>query len=259
MKSCDALCDLLKKSPVVTAVCEEVLAIPYPDPVFRGFQGGCSDGKRYFYQVLMHYELSDRTKDYSCIAKVDLLTHEVQYSGVLRLEHANDVTYHPGRHELIVVHNKPHANRITFVDPDTLTVTGTRDVDFPIYALEYNEKRDCYLAGLSGTREFRFLDADFRPTEDRTHRTTVESDRCTKQGICADDALLYFILWDGRHKAEPDFQNRVTLYDWSGEYRGVLNFDVGPNEPECISIVDGEILAVCVKDGLPMIYRFRVA
>ena len=257
MKNCDKIYQLLQNQTTLVAEHTDLFHIPYPDPAFRGFQGGCSDGERYYYQVLMHYELSDRSKDYSCIAKVDLLTMEVvQYSGVLHLDHANDITYHPEKHLLLVTNNKPNYHRITMVDPDTLTVVGTQEIDFPIYALEYNPDKRLYVAGLSGTREFRFLDEEFKPIENHTYRTNPEDDRCTKQDICADGNLLYFILWDGKHKGLPDFQNRVAIYDWSGAYRGVLHFNVGPEEPESISIVNGEILAVCCCDRAPAIYRF---
>jgi hypothetical protein len=256
MKNCEKLYRLIQSTPVLTAEHTDLIHIPYPSPVFRGFQGGCSDGERYYYQVLMHYNLADRSQDFSCIAKVDLLTMEVvQYSGVLHLDHANDITYHPGKHLLLVTNNKPHFNRITLVDPDTLTVVGTEELPVPIYALEYNPTRRQYVAGLSGTREFRFLDEDFKPIEDRTYRTNPEDDRCTKQDICADENLIYFILWDGKHKELPDFQNRIAIYDWEGNYRGVLNFNVGVQEPESISIVNGEILGVC-GHGEPIIYRF---
>ena len=255
MDTSTLLTALFEKSRVLSSDSEPVLKIPFPSPDFKGFQGGCSDGKRYYYQVLMHYELSDRSKDYSCIARVDLKTGEVTHSGVLSLGHANDVTYLREKHLLVIAENSPNPRRVYFVDPDTLTVVGSEEICDPIYALEYNELRRRYLVGLSGPREFRFLDEEFRPTEDFTHRTVPSDDRCVKQGICADDTYLYFILWDGRHKTEPDFQNRISVYDWSGAYCGTVNFDVGPNEPESLSIVNGEILAVVVHDHSPMIYR----
>jgi hypothetical protein len=258
MKSCEAIKELLRSSSVSVAKETALCRIPYPDPSIRGFQGGCSDGERYFYQVLMHYELSDRTKDYSRIAKIDLRTNEVvRYSEILHLDHANDIAYHPGKHLLIVVNNKPNPRRVTFVDPETLTVVGSRELSIPIYALEYNEAHDLYVAGISGKREFRFLDADLNPIDDRAHRTTEETDRYTKQGICADDNFLYFILWDGKHKELPDFQNTVAIYGWDGSHKGYLHFDIGPYEPESISIANGEILAVCVKEHDPMLYRFE--
>ena len=257
MKNCDKILDLLKEHSTLVAEHTDIIHIPYPDPVFRGFQGGCSDGERYYYQVLMHYELSDRTKDYSCIAKIDL--HEkkvVKYSGVLRIDHANDITYHPRKNILMVTNNSPNFTRITLVDPETLEIVGYEESPIPLYALDYNPDRDMYVAGISGKREFCFLDGNLNRIDDNSYRTHPATDRYTKQDICADENLLYFILWDGKHKDMEDFRNLVAIYDWNGDYRGVLEFNVGVEEPESISIVNGEIYAVCGKRE-PVIYHFE--
>jgi hypothetical protein len=258
MKNCDKIFELLKKNQVLVAEATDLLHIPYPDPVFRGFQGGCSDGERYYYQALMHYELSDRTKDYSCIAKIDLRTKQIiKYSGILHLDHANDITYHSKRNLLMVTNNKPNFTRITLIDPDSLDVVGYEEAPVPLYALEYNKSRDMFIAGISGKREFCFLDGDLKLIDDKRYRTIEADDRCTKQDICADNNLLYFILWDGRHKDADDFQNRVTIYDWDGNYRGILEFNLGPEEPESISILGGEIYAVVCNKREPTIYHFE--
>lgn len=258
MENCDKIFELLKKNQVLVAEATDLLHIPYPDPVFRGFQGGCSDGERYYYQALMHYELSDRTKDYSCIAKIDLQTKQIiKYSGILHLDHANDITYHSKRNLLMVTNNKPNFTRITLIDPDSLDVVGYEEAPVPLYALEYNKSRDMFVAGISGKREFCFLDGDLKLIDDKRYRTIEADDRCTKQDICADNNLLYFILWDGRHKDADDFQNRVTIYDWDGNYRGILEFNLGPEEPESISIMGGEIYAVVCNKREPTIYHFE--
>ncbi|MBE6702787.1 MAG: hypothetical protein E7585_05190 [Ruminococcaceae bacterium] len=254
--SCQELPTLLKNGEILNCTHRILCKIDYPSPVLRGFQGGCSDRKRYYYQIVMHYDLPDRLRDYGRVAKVDLQTGEVvRWSENLYLDHANDMTYHPGTHRILVCHNKPRYQHLSYLDADTLELVDQTDLPFPFYAIEYNEKRDQYLIGLSGTREFRFLNADFSPTDDRIFRTAPLTDRCVKQGICADDELLYFILWDGRHKAEPDFQNRIAVYDWNGDFRGLLHFNVGVQEPESISIVSGQIHAVCGRSH-PIIYRF---
>lgn len=258
MQNCDKIFELLKKNQVLVAEATDLLHIPYPDPFFRGFQGGCSDGERYYYQALMHYELSDRTKDYSCIAKIDLQTKQIiKYSGILHLDHANDITYHSKRNLLMVTNNKPNFTRITLIDPDSLDIVGYEEAPVPLYALEYNKSRDMFVAGISGKREFCFLDGDLKLIDDKRYRTIEADDRCTKQDICADNNLLYFILWDGRHKDADDFQNRVTIYDWDGNYRGILEFNLGPEEPESISIMGGEIYAVVCNKREPAIYHFE--
>lgn len=257
MKNCEKIYELIKMTPTLAAEHTDIFHIPYPDPVFRGFQGGCSDGERYYYQVLMHYELSDRTKDYSCIAKVDLQEKKVvKYSGILRMDHANDITYLPDEALLLVTNNSPNFTRVTLVDPESLEIVGTRESSVPLYALEYNPERGLFVAGLSGKREFCFLDRDLKPIDGKTYRTHPATDRYTKQDICADANLLYFILWDGKHKDMEDFRNLVAIYDWNGDYRGVLEFNVGVEEPESISIVNGEIYAVCGKRE-PVIYHFE--
>ena len=247
---------LLQNGEILTCSHEILAKIDYPAPQLRGFQGGCSDGDRYYYQIVMHYDLPDRLRDYGRVAKVDLQTGEViKWSRDLYLDHANDMTYHPATNRVLVCHNKPRYTHISYLDGDTLEIVDEAETPFPIYAIDYNQKRDRYVVGLSGRREFCFLNADLTPVDGRTFRTVPSTDRCTKQGICADDELLYFILWDGKHEEEPDFQNRIAVYDWEGAFRGLLHFNVGVQEPESISIRKGEILAVCGETH-PIIYRF---
>ena len=256
MKNCESVLNLLREREILVAEHTDLMHVPYPDPVFSGFQGGCSDGERYYYLALMHYELDDRTKDYSCIAKIDLWEKKViKYSRVLHLGHANDVAYHPKKNLLMVVNNKPHPTRVTLIHPETLEIVGYEELTVPIYALEYNAERDCYVAGISGTRQFCILDGDLKPVDGKAFRMERSTDRYTKQGLCADGNLVYFILWDGKHKAMEDFQNLIAMYDWDGNYKGVLHFNVGVQEPENLSIVNGEVISVCGK-GVPILYHF---
>lgn len=256
MKNCEKAISLLACAGTIAADAEPLWTIDYPVAGLRGFQGGCSDGERYYYQTLMHYDLtSGQEENYTVIVKVDLATGEtVARSRELRLHHANDMAYDPRHHRVIVCHNKPYYTRLSLLDADTLEPTGTVELPFPIYCIDYNSDRDAYVVGLSGTWDFRFLDADFRPLDDRICRGTTLTARYTKQGVCADANLIYFILWDGKHKDMDDFQNEISVYDWDGNFRGLIEFDVGVKEPENLSIVNGEILAVC-GTGKPIIYR----
>lgn len=231
------------------------LQIDYPCDKLRGFQGGCSDGVRYFYQTVMHYDFPSRERDYCRIAKVDLQTGQVmKWSDDLYLDHANDITYHPSTNRLLVCHNKPRGERISLLDADTLTLVGSHDLPFAVYGIAYSARLDRFAVGLSGKREFRFLKGDLTPADDRTYRTAPETDRYTKQGIGTDGELLYFVLWDGKHKDAPDFQNTVAVYDFSGAYRGRLDFNVGVQEPESIDVANGKLYAVCGHSH-PILYR----
>lgn len=256
LKRCETAAALLSGGVAVTSDATALCAVPYPGEDVRGFQGGCSDGKKYYYIAMMHYDFPSGQEDnYTRIAKVDLESGKVvKYSDALRLHHCNDLTYDPRRNCLIASHNRPHSERISFIDAETLTLLESRDLPFPIYAIEYHPERNGYVVGLSGTRKYRFLDKDMRPVDDRVFQFTPLTDRYTKQGVAADDRLIYFILWDGKHAKAEDFQNLIAVYNWDGEYCGLIEFDVGVKEPENISIVNGEILAVC-GGSEPMIYR----
>ena len=61
---------------------EIVAEINYPDPALRGFQGGCSDGKRYYYQIAMHYDLPDRLR--LAVCSVVCIDDMITLFGVLR-------------------------------------------------------------------------------------------------------------------------------------------------------------------------------
>ncbi len=256
MKNCDSVVELLRVADVIEAEAEALWTIDYPAPGLRGFQGGCSDGERYYYQTLMHYDFaSGQEENHTVIVKVDLTGGEtVAQSEPLRLHHANDLTYDPHHHRIIVCHNKPHPTRLTLLDADTLTPTGTVELPFAIYSIDYCAARDAYVVGLSGSWDYRFLNADFAPLDDRICRGTTVTARYTKQGVCADENLIYFILWDGKHKEMDDFRNEIAVYDWDGKFRGLIEFDVGVKEPENLSIVNGDILAVCGTDR-PILYR----
>jgi len=255
MTNCTLAKDLLAKSPVITSDAAELCTVTPPFPDIRGFQGGCSDGTRYYYNISMHYDLPTQENNYSRIAKIDLTTGEVvKWSENLTLHHANDAAYNPHTNELLVCNNKPYHKRVTILNADTLEIVRTVELPFPIYCIDYNEARNAYVVGLSGTWDFRLLDANLCPMDDRIFHGTPLTARYTKQGVCTDDELIYFILWDGKHSHADDFQNEIAVYDWDGNFRGIIEFDVGVKEPENLSIVNGEIIAVCGTCH-PILYR----
>lgn len=254
--NCRLAFELLQRADVLTADCLQLYTIECPSSEIKGFQGGCSDGERYYYQALMHYDHASGQEDnYTRIAKLDLTTGEVvQWSGDLRLNHANDITYNPKTNLLIVSNNSPHPKRLTLIDADTLEIVRCVELPFGAYSIEYNAKRDAYVAGISGTWDFTVLNADFEPMDGRVFKGTPLTARYTKQGVGADDYLIYFILWDGKHSKEPDFQNVISVYDWEGNFKGLIEFDVGVKEPENLSIVNGDIIAVCGA-SVPIVYK----
>ncbi len=258
MKNSEKIFKLTNTSSALIAEHTDIFHVPYPSSDFNGFQGGCSDGERYYYQILMHYNESNKI-EYSCVAKIDLKEKRaVKYSDSFYLDHGNDMTYHPEKKLLLVANNKPHPTKITLIDPESLEIVGYKEAPLPIYAIEYIPERDIYVVGMSGTRSFCFLDSDFKLIDDKSYRMDESTDRYTKQGLYADKNFIYFILWDGKHKYMDDFQNIVSIYNYDGKFMGVLEFNLGIQEPENLSVMNGEMLAVCGnEESGPIIYHFE--
>lgn len=255
MINCTLARELLARHTTLTSDATELYTVIPPFPDLRGFQGGCSDGTRYYYNISMHYDLPTQEHTYSRIAKIDLHTREiVRWSENMSLDHANDATYYAPAHEIMVCHNKPNYHRVTVLDADTLIPKRTVELPFPIYSIDYNAARDAFVVGVAKTWDFRVLNADFSPADDVVRHCSPLTQNYVKQGLCADDEQVYFILWDGKRKRDPDFQNAISVYGWNGDFRGLIEFDVGVKEPESLSIVDGEIVAVCGISE-PILYR----
>ncbi len=215
---------------------EETLAasIPFPEGLdIGGFQGGYTDG-RYHYQTFTGVLRSgDETDRDVYIVKYDLKKQSVvQQSGSIKLNHANDVTYNSKLGCFIVCHTNINRYQISFIDPETLTVIDTKRLGYAIYSIDYNEKYDRYVVGLSDEDAFRVLDADFKNVgAKQAYYTSLESRDFVKQGVACDDHYIYFVLYKS---------NVVTVYDWNGKFVTMIDLQ-GVGEPENISIVDGKI------------------
>lgn len=218
-------------------------------------QGGCTDGQ-YYYQAFITYK-DTTTEDGDAkevnnkvrILKYDLTNKTSEWSDVLLLNHANDMTYNSKLDRLIVCHNNGAPNKITFVDPETLTITGSETLNVNIYSIAYNATKDCYVAGLSQREGFVILNAQFeeisRFEHDNETRPVLNEATNTYtgnvgQGIGCDDNYIYCVLW------KP---NMIGVYDWSGKYVSKITLDlaVADYEPECISVV-GDKIYITVYD-----------
>ena len=181
-------------------------------------QGGCTDGE------YMYFVMND-TKSENSMTLIYRFAPGAKkpdkVSEPLQLDHANDMTYNPKTGRLIVVHNAPNKKKISFVDPETLTVTGTGEVPNKIFSMQYCESRDQYVVGLAGGQNFAILDADFKTVK----KTEVESTGYTTQGVDADGDYIYFIQYN---------ENVVVIYDWDGQRVAVIPVKLTGCEPESI-------------------------
>ena len=163
----------------------------------------------------------------------------VATSEVMQLNHVNDITYNSKLGYLVVCHNAPLSNLITYVNAETLEIVDTFAIDYFLYSIAYNAARDQYVVGLTGTKTFQILNADFEAVSD-VIQPTKRSNSSTTQGGACDDDYIYFVLY------KP---NIVTVYDWDGNFVTLIELDtvISPSnyEPENITVIDGEMYISC--------------
>jgi len=167
-------------------------------------QGSCTDGK-YAYLIL-----ENQVDHLGSIWKYDMSDWSlVNHVYGLEIDHGNDMTYNPKIGMLVVVHNAPNYTRLSLVDPDTLSVVKTWDQPRQMYSITYNEARDQYAVGISGTYDFAILDADFNEFAYYRGQDTG----LVKQGMDSDDNYIYF-----PQNKKDNSVNRVQVYDWTGSF-----------------------------------------
>ncbi|MBQ3266210.1 MAG: InlB B-repeat-containing protein [Ruminococcus sp.] len=162
-------------------------------------QGACTDGRYVYFGIVGGSVCS--------LAKFDINTWEyVTKQQIINMGHSNDMTYNPDKDYLVVANNAPYYNVITLINPDTLAPIKDIQIKEDIYSIAYNQKRKCYVVGLSGTYDFALLDSDFKVTKKFTGVKTGY----TRQGCDCDDDYIYFVQSGGN--------NILVVYDYSGNH-----------------------------------------
>ncbi len=231
LSGAEQLAKILRTSDSLRAQAKQIGLVRH-DGVSHISQGGYTDGT-YHYQLHIKKDTANNEENNIVrLVKYDIAEEKiVQISDPLPLNHANDLTYNPKRNVFLAVHNNPHREWVSIIDPETLTVIETVTIDFKIYSIAYNETRDQYVVGLSGGQTFRFLDADLKPVSDKVYDPTPKTTGYVTQGVACDDNFIYFVLYQ---------KNVITLYDWDGQFVTLISLTI-VEEPENISVVDGEI------------------
>ena len=204
------------------------------DGNYKVMQGAATDG------VYLYYCIENQALDAheSYIYKVEIATGKiVKRSKSLQLDHSNDMTYHPARNQLVVVHNAPNRELVSFVDATTLEKVETINIGREIFCMAYNDKRDQYVVGLSGGQTFCVLDSNF---EYLREYTPVASTGYTTQGMTCDDNFLYFA---------QSGANVVVVYDWDGYQVAIIPIEFTNIETENICIVDNDIYIGFYRSG----------
>ena len=198
----------------------------YTDEKFQILQGGGTDGRYLYFAHVTWVKDGVQT---GIICKYDPETGEmIGKSEEMPIDHANDITYNEKTDMLIVTHNAPNRQLITYVNPHTLEYLGTHDIGYPIYCMSYNEKRDAYVVGLSGGMDFAITNSNFGKVSEHLAVDT----KYVTQGMETDDDFIYFIL----HRLPC-----ITKYDWEGNFVEYIPLDRKSDEPENIMFVGGKL------------------
>ncbi len=169
-------------------------------------QGSCTDGKYAYFAI---------NNGSTTILKYNVNSWKLKSkrSG-LSLGHANDMTYNEKRDIIVVSNNAPDYNILTFVDPDTLKIVGTKKIKYKIYSISYNSARDQYVVGISGTYDFAILDKDFK----KVKKYEGYNSGYLRQGADCDDDYLYFVQSGGGG-------NLLVIYNWNGKLVDTVTID----------------------------------
>ena len=194
----------------VTETTERFDLPPHGD--YDVLQGGCTDG-RFAYLILENQKMakSGQSPHSECvICKVDMDDWQITAkSASLPLHHGNDITYNPRTGKLIAVHCYGRPNDVSFIDPETLQITETKEYFHSVYGIAYNPTRNQYVMAIRGGYDFAVFDSRFGLLR---YIKGVDT-RFVKQGIDCDDNYIYFATSE---------ENAIVCYDWTGQYRGVF-------------------------------------
>ena len=193
----------------------------YTDPngkLYKVPQGSCTDGT-YLYQA-MNNDIN--TGYLTVIQKIDPQTGQVlATSSPFSAGLSNGMTYNTVTGQIVLAHNTPETQKISFIDPDTLTPTSSHTLSFHFYTIAYDAVRNGYWLGLSGTYDLTFISADL------TEATTYSGYNTgyTKQANDCDGQYVYML---------QSAVNAVVIYRTNGILVGVVELPVTSNSAQSI-------------------------
>jgi hypothetical protein len=129
------------------------------------------------------------------------------------------MTYNSKLDQLVVAHYRP-GNMVSFVNPDTLELIETKELDFEISNIGYNATYDKYVAS-AGRMPFYILDSEFN----QLLYVKGEGIDAAVQGIDCDDDFIYI----GNSLQEKGYET-IRVYDWNGEYKYAYRIGSGQEQ-----------------------------
>ena len=163
----------------------------------------------------------------------------VRISKDLPLYHGNDMTFNPRTGRIIVCHAKPDRKRLSVIDARALTIIATKTINLPsnlpgiktkrlrshggyngFNTIAYNEARDQYVIQLYGTRDFVYLDRNFRPVR---YQRLYKWARQVYQTM--DTYGDYIVVANSYEDGKP--YNVLSIYDWDGRHLSQIKLNRG--------------------------------
>lgn len=207
-------------------------------------QGACIHGK-YLYAILWNKSGSQK---YAKIGKWNLTTRRlVALSKGMKLNHGNSMCYDGETGSLLVSHTEGSPKKLTFVDPDSLTITDSVSINLPdelygaskaniksykgISAIAYCKSKHCYVAKLRSKAAFLVLDQDLQPI--RYIKVSMPSGHTSQNIICTDDYII----------AAMSGSNLLIAYDWYGNKLSTIHVN-GGNELESIGFSGSSLYGI---------------
>ena len=192
-------------------------------------QGSCTDG------TYAYYVLYNKSNEKCRILKTRLSDNgTVKLSGVLNLNHGNDVTYNSDLKKLVVAHYSGAPYRLSLVDPSSLTVTSYQDVKVPkelegassstleaikgFSGVAYNSERHQYVVRINKSQNYLLLDENMTPVK---YVAVSKKGSDLNQGIDANNDYIYGV------QSRAGSYNTVIAYDWDGEYQYTTRIPTG--------------------------------
>ncbi len=213
-------------------------------------QGACNDGT-YFYTVHR-----DKNDTYSRVYKHRMSDNKrVDYSGKFKGNHSNDLTYDHKNKRLVLVHGSGASNKLSFISPSTLDVTGSKTVGRGVGALAYSKERDMY-AGSQGGNCIFFMPASLAYDSNNKYSRTASTEGSsgyTAQGMGCDEDYVYFPM------SKSGKNNILLAYDWNGNFKKKFTLPGTTLEGESLSEHNGIYYFNCHKSSTgTYMYRLNI-
>ncbi len=191
-------------------------------------QGAATDG------TYAYYMMTSSTTQKGRVIKIRLSDSAViNYSPQpISIHHANGMTYDSKRNQLVCVGYGSYRHQLTFIDPNSLTITSQQEVKYShadmeghnytpngMAAIAYVEKYNVYVTRergdlvSGGVNDIMVFDADTLEMIGYVRTKVTKEFNGTYQSMDADEKYVYFLISPGGNVKN----NIVVCLDWNSE------------------------------------------